>query len=249
MSGNKFDQEIKEKFESRKIQPSAGAWQQIESQLNTAPVKRNRPFVWVSAAAVLVGVSLISFLYFNRTEEYQQSVEQMVIQPVEKSESELQVRDLNDQVEMKMPEKTEIASTGDESVIKSVEKVVKSKPKLKDSDNLATIQEVKLKPAESENFENNDNLIDSKVEELVAQIAEMEEDKVALTDAEVDSLLEQAREDILKSKVKAVNGSVDATALLAEVETELDQSFRDQLFDVLKQRYLRVKTALADRNQ
>ena len=249
MSVNKFDQEIKEKFESRKIQPSAGAWQQIESQLNAAPVKRNRPFGWVSAAAVLVGVSLISFLYFNRTEEYQQPVEQMVVQPVEKSESELHVKDLKDQVEMKIPEKTQIANTGDESMVKSVEKVVKSKPKLKDSDNLATIQEVKLKPAESVNLENNDKLIDSKVDELVAQIAGMEEDKVALTDAEVDSLLEQAREDILKSKVKAVNGSVDAMALLAEVETELDQSFRDQLFDVLKQRYLRVKTALADRNQ
>jgi len=36
---------------------------------------------------------------------------------------------------------------------------------------------------------------------------------------------------------------------LAEVEDELDESFRDQIFDALKTGYLKLRTAVADRNQ
>jgi len=37
-------------------------------------------------------------------------------------------------------------------------------------------------------------------------------------------------------------------ALLTEVEGELDQSFRDQIFEKLKSGFLKVRTAVADRN-
>ena len=36
---------------------------------------------------------------------------------------------------------------------------------------------------------------------------------------------------------------------LTEVEDELDQSFRDQIFDSLKEGFLKVRTAVADRNK
>jgi len=70
----------------------------------------------------------------------------------------------------------------------------------------------------------------------------------AVTDAEVDSLLLQAQQDILKENLFNTDNSVNAMALLTEVEDELDQSFRDQIFESLKTGFLKVRTAVADRN-
>ena len=42
--------------------------------------------------------------------------------------------------------------------------------------------------------------------------------------------------------------TVDAMALLAEAETEMDQTFREQLFIKLKNGFNKVRTAVADRN-
>ncbi|NNK21468.1 MAG: hypothetical protein HKP07_09175, partial [Flavobacteriaceae bacterium] len=42
---------------------------------------------------------------------------------------------------------------------------------------------------------------------------------------------------------------VDALALLADVEEEVNRSFRDQLFEKLKDGYLKVRTAIAYRNE
>ncbi|PHQ62576.1 MAG: hypothetical protein COC08_00130 [Maribacter sp.] len=69
-----------------------------------------------------------------------------------------------------------------------------------------------------------------------------------MTDAEVDSLLRKAQEEILANKIFGEDYSVDAMALLNEVEDELDQSFRDQIFETLKIGFLKVRTAVANRN-
>ncbi|CAN0604335.1 unnamed protein product, partial [Ectocarpus sp. 12 AP-2014] len=69
-----------------------------------------------------------------------------------------------------------------------------------------------------------------------------------VTDAEVDSLLTRAQDEILRDKIFNKDKSVDAMALLTEVEDELDKSFRDQIFDSLKAGFIKVRTAVADRN-
>ena len=69
-----------------------------------------------------------------------------------------------------------------------------------------------------------------------------------ITDAEIDSLLRAAQQELFTDKILNSEGKVDAMALLTEVEEELDDSFRDQIFEALKQGYLKVRTAVADRN-
>ena len=86
-------------------------------------------------------------------------------------------------------------------------------------------------------------------EEVVAQVELMETAQQDVSDAEVDSLLRAAQRQILTVKLFSESGSVDAMSLLAEVEDELDESFRDQIFDALKTGYLKLRTAVADRNQ
>jgi len=92
-----------------------------------------------------------------------------------------------------------------------------------------------------------EKLINAKVAEVLAKVAIMEQSST-VTDEEVDSLLQQAQHDILKQKLFRTDASVDAMALLTEVEDELDQSFRDQIFNSLKAGFIKVRTAVADRN-
>lgn len=94
-----------------------------------------------------------------------------------------------------------------------------------------------------------EQMINDKVAELVTQVDVLEQySTVTVTDAEVDSLLKWAQEEILRENLFKTNTTVDATVLLAAVEDELDQSFRDQIFNSLKAGFIKVRTAVAERN-
>ena len=96
---------------------------------------------------------------------------------------------------------------------------------------------------------NADPLLDDKVNEVLNQVILMEEDKIAVTDAEVDSLLRNAQRELITNNQFTDQYGVNAADLLAGVEEELDQSFRDQVFEKLKQGFVKVRTAVADRNK
>ena len=76
----------------------------------------------------------------------------------------------------------------------------------------------------------------------------MEDGKESVTDAEVDSLLRHAQRELLADKAFNESNGVDAQELLAGVEDELNKSFRDQVFEKHKNGFVKVRTAVADRN-
>jgi len=70
-----------------------------------------------------------------------------------------------------------------------------------------------------------------------------------ITDAEVDALLAEALTKIKGDRsAKSVSENIDANSLLLDVEMELEQSFREKVFDVLKEGYFKAKTAVVNRN-
>lgn len=72
-----------------------------------------------------------------------------------------------------------------------------------------------------------------------------------ISEDEVDALLAQAASEISrgrKSQFYSSNYEISANALLAEVEDEIYQSFKAKVFEVLKEGYLKAKTAVANRN-
>jgi acyl carrier protein len=95
----------------------------------------------------------------------------------------------------------------------------------------------------------SEEIIHEKIAEIVAQVEVLEKENSTVTDAEIDSLLRNAQRQILEDKMFRKDRSVDAMALLADVEDELDRSFRDEIFDALKDGFLKVRTAVADRNR
>ena len=52
----------------------------------------------------------------------------------------------------------------------------------------------------------------------------------------------------MEKPVYITGETVDADSLLWDVEMEMDQSFREKVFDIMKEGYLKARTAVANRN-
>ncbi|MFT4673979.1 MAG: hypothetical protein ACI9R6_000880 [Saprospiraceae bacterium] len=65
METNNFEQQSRERFEERQIQPSDSAWGKLEQMLNEAqPEKKKVSFPWFAIAASFIGILIIASMYF-----------------------------------------------------------------------------------------------------------------------------------------------------------------------------------------
>ncbi|HKL90322.1 MAG TPA: hypothetical protein VJ880_03980, partial [Allomuricauda sp.] len=203
---------------------------------------KNTWFPYAIAASV-AGIVLVSVFFFTKDNPEVEQIQ--VVDTKTKTETQTQFEDRKVK-ELVKDEQTEVAKTKSEPVAPEKTEEFASKTAVS---NTAIAEEEVKEPLRDEIKINSDRLIAQKVEEVVAQVQIMENAHQDVTDAEVDSLLRAAQQQILTDKLFTEGGSVDAMSLLAEVEDELDESFRDQIFDALKSGYLKLRTAVADRNQ
>jgi len=257
MEPNKFEEHIKEQMQDRKIRPSADAWKRVSASLEASDEPRNRKFLWYAVAASFVGLLIISVLFFqsndnglddnieivntnkedgnNAQKDLQPEKESQINKPLNIVETDVLAREEDSNQKM-IPsnmegERQSFETLNNGTAIDAGAQVVNNK-------------EVKV----NELLQDSEESIDLKIAEVLAQVDLLEQNKESLTDAEVDSLLYEAQRQLLTEKIFDENQSVDAMALLTEVEGELDQSFRDQIFEKLKSGFLKVRTAVADRN-
>tara|TARA_R110002153_G_scaffold268097_1_gene432601 strand:- start:631 stop:1380 length:750 start_codon:yes stop_codon:yes gene_type:complete len=248
METDKFEKHIKSQFKDREIQPSENAWEKISSELNSDTSKKKPVYLWMGIAAsvmVLIGIALF---YFNGSDDV--------------NEIQFEVVDIDNKEALEEKKSTESVSFLEkepEAVVKNdVEKinsgVAKKQESIKNKEIITVEDEIEVASVErivlekkGDELEISDDIINTKVAGIVAQLDVLEQYST-VTDAEVDSLLKRAQQEILQEKIFKTDKSVDALALLTEVEGELDQSFRDQIFNSLKASFIKVRTAVADRN-
>jgi len=249
MGTDKFEKHIKAQFKEREIQPSENAWEKLSSELNTDDRKKKPVYLWMGIAAsviVLIGVTMFFFNSGDKVNETQFKV-------VETDSKEVLKENVHtEKVPFVEKEQETVATTSDLEKINNV--VEKKQEPIKEIEVINITNEIEITSVEhieSEKIEDkleiSDDIINTKVAGIVAQLNELEQYS-AVTDAEVDSLLKRAQDEILREKIFNTDKSVDAMALLTEVEGELDQSFRDQIFNSLKASFIKVRTAVADRN-
>jgi hypothetical protein len=248
METDKFEKHIKSQFKDREIQPSENAWEKISSELNSNTSKKKPVYLWMGIAAsvmVLIGIALF---YFNGSDDVNE-IQFEVVDTYNKEALE----------EKKSTESVPFLEKEPEAVVKNdVEKinsgVAKKQESIKNIEIITVEDEIEVASVEravpekkGDELEISDDIINTKVAGIVAQLDVLEQYST-VTDAEVDSLLKMAQQEILREKIFKTDKSVDALALLTEVEGELDQSFRDQIFNSLKASFIKVRTAVADRN-
>jgi len=257
MAPIEFEEHLKDKLEKRTIQPSIGAWDVLSERLDGQDKKQNnRAFWWLGIAASIVGVILVTALIFDgsnsnsiaptvvdteNNEEVKANnvASETTESPEPKSIPKVQKVDTRITEEVTTNKKPNAAKAITEKGENGFEEVV-ALQEVKEQDK---VEKTLAIPVNSSEFEQ------TKLNEVVAEITRLNTENQGVTEAEIDSLLKQAQRDILKNRIYNENTrTVDANTLLQDVEAELDQSFRTRVFEALKNSYVTVKTAVAERN-
>ncbi|MEO7283430.1 MAG: hypothetical protein ACOH2D_13405 [Gelidibacter sp.] len=247
----KWEDNIKETLEKRTIEPSDTSWNALADRLDATDKKKGKVvYLWMGVAASVVAILFMITLFFNdNTFDTQNPVlvdtEQKMeehIQPMEKSSEQRQLVKTNQEV----------------GIPESFERNASKKELLTNEKNITTSTQQNLAVAKNENQESfesleiigqKETLEDQKVSEIVAQINDLKSKGQTVTDADIDALLQKAQREItFQTILKEGTRTVDASALLQDVETDLQKSFRDKIFEALKNSYETVITAVAERN-
>lgn len=233
METNSFNNQIKNQLEQRTMEPSAKSWEQLRSKLDKKD-KKNIPvyYWWIGVAASFVGGILLVSLIFNKSPD----------------NSQIQVTENNTEIILDTEEKLlgkplQMIESITNQDIKAEEKI---KPKKVDQPVSENTPEMVVEPSGAK------KVLEEKLQpfEIDGAIAETAE-KIKITnvkEAEVDSLLKKALAEI--SERRSQNTEViSANQLLEEVEFEVERSFRERVFELLKDGFNISKDALANRNQ
>ncbi len=244
MEPDKFEKHIKDKLGERKLEPSPKAWNAISNQLGEPEHKNSTRFYWYAIAASFIGILIVVSIYLeNQKSPIKTDVE---VVEIPKEENKLEEKE-------SVPENVEVqenqVATSKAVRLKEKKRIIPEKTDLSNSDvRIASVEPNRTNTEYVREKASAEELIDDKIAQLVAHVDLLESQNRFVSDTEVDSLLRKAQRDILTNKVFNKEGKVDAMALLNEVESELDQTFREQIFESLKSGFQKVRTAVADRN-
>ncbi len=239
MTLNKFEKEIREKLKAREIKPSPQAWDKVSASLDTSTKPKRFSYFRYGIAAGFIGILILSVLYFRAKEPLSREIE-MMGDPVETTEA---IRDKEDPMEDKKQDAT-VTETGERLISAGPKSNHPSKQLVQPNKSFATpVPDT----SSGVTVKTDKRMIETKMEVLVADIHKMELGRQAHSAIEVDSLLRQAQEELLSNRPGG-DTAVNATALLMEVEDELNESFREKLFNKLQDGFQKVRTAVADRN-
>ncbi len=273
MAPLKFEEKMKEKLEQRAIKPSEGSWQQLAKELDSQGQKKvSKKIWWYSVAAIFVGVLVVTSIiksrgafsekiedqFVDRSKEVMQQDKTDVVQE-ENTEQQIIDEKQGKVIENQVLTKKDVSSSAvqknvvsrqnmlplerskSESIlVDKITKEEKSNPQLVKNDNIIVIkQQEGVLPV-------NPEIIQDKVAGVVAQIKELQKNDVEVTDNEINRLLLEAQREIATQKILKSN-TVSASALLQDVEEEIDETFKQRVFEALKTGFQKVKTAVAER--
>ncbi len=259
MERYKFEENIREKFEARELEPSKNAWEKLSAKLPEEKKKNNSKFVWMAVAASFIGILILASVFFKETN---------INSEVNKNQIVLENPDTIQDEKTLQNDPTIIANSEN-----SIEKTgTSSEEKIEKNVTKKTVSEVKQMLATNENKKDNiledkistvenkkvteiatinpKELEQNKIDEVVVAINKLKADNANVTIAEVDALLAKAEREI-KSKRNSFKyaKSFEAEDLLADAEMQLDRTFRDRVFTALGESFQQIKTAFVERNQ
>ncbi len=238
MAKDSVEKKIREVLHERTMAPSENAWSKIEDQLGSPSETTKKGYWTYGIAAGFIGILFVSIFYLS-----QRGTEDIPSQEV------VNTTDNNADV----PNALEVQESLIEQVENTAEIVHKDLLQEKTQfPNEMLVQEVEQTKLRDENMvEDFVSLekVDTKIAEVMTQVSILEQTQGVVSDATVDSLLRTAQKELLGERMLGESKTVDALALLSDVEDELNRSLRDQLFEKLKDGYVKVRSAIAYRNE
>lgn len=250
----KFEKKFREKLNEREIEPQSKSWEELSARLDSEEKSKNPIFWWIGIAASIVGGILILSLAFINDPVAESNI------LVDKPSEEILKDPYN-----KPTEETLIASEETEKAAISEKAAQTSEGKNTALQNSGfttnKVSETSLASVEKKKNIIKEGLVltakersevdtgSAILEEDVAELSYIENESGEVTNAEVDALLAKASSQLNKSRTqKAFSENITANDLLWDVEMELEASFREKVFEVVKDGFIKARTAVANRN-
>lgn len=259
MEPYKVEQDIKEKLEKRKIQPSESSWNKLANRLELQEKKKgNKYFWWIGIAASVVGIIWSISLFLNNDTE---KIKPIIVETPTIIEKESNIKVVEGEIILVEEDVNKIKENKIEAISRNqIKQVVKTETQRE-------VVLVKNSKEEQDKIANNENQInkksidlnkvklqeltfeEQKKNDMVSQKIDLNKSNINITDAEIDALLTKAQEQLASNKIYNENTkTVDANILLQDVEEAIDKSFRDKVLEALIINYENLKTAVSQRN-
>ncbi|MDP2061124.1 MAG: hypothetical protein U1C58_11995 [Flavobacteriaceae bacterium] len=237
MKLSEFENIIREKFQHRTINPSENTWSRLENKLIKQTKQRRLRFVFRAVAASIVLFASVGLIIKNQIVTIPKN------QIVEISKPFLTPEIRKETIPKESEGKTVFTTENRDKIDPNLNPKKSNPVAVTEAINAQKQIEKPLEKPESK------NIIDQKVDEVVAKILDIQKNKSTFSDAEINSLLTDALKDIKTQQLlNRATGKVDATALLADVEDEIDHSFKEKVLLALRESYQTVKTAVVQSN-
>lgn len=247
MEPNNIENQIREKLNSREIQPSEMAWDRLDAMLSVAEEKKTKRFPFLSFQFIGIAASILVFLsvglfFINQKEEVSGTDNQIVTKEVENNKEQ------NDSVITKQNFTNEITNQQEEQVAVTID----NKPQIINKKSSESFNQNNQKTGVNPII-NKEKEIEYQATEVIAQkdmprIISQEKiempKKVAVNVDDLLASVEKTSKKEANAKVK-----VNANSLLSQVDGELEQTFRQKVINKIGKNYQEVKVALANRNQ
>lgn len=257
MAPIKFEEDIKNKLEERRIEPSSGSWDKLSSQLDKGPKGRQVKFWWLTIAASFVLV-LVSILRITTSENEMAPVDQFsqeksldldVKMGSEKEQEITSPKQLNTQqvVVDEQKEQLNTVRNAGEIELGFTTTIAKDEALSKAPNESGVSVEAKdlIQNEDTSQALSSNQIEESAIEELLSTDILKAKD----LSRETDSLLKAAQKALLLERSMTADAvMVKASDLLMEVEDEVEPSLKSKVYDVFKGGFKKVKTAVAQRN-
>ncbi|HCQ12228.1 hypothetical protein [Flavobacterium sp.] len=246
MEPNKLENQIKEKLNSREIQPTEMAWDRLDAMLSVSEEKKTKRFPFLTSKFIGIAASVLVFLsvglYFINQEntdiDIQESVvvkESVKINTSEENNNE--VKEINS-IPVQSEEQVAVTTNNKSQTINK-----KSSKSFNQNNQKTTVNPIINKNKEIEFLGNGDV-----AQKDLPRIETRKEIVVSKpNNVNVDDLLASVENESKSTKKPSVK--VNANTLLSQVDGELEQSFRQKAINRISRNYQEVKLALANRNQ
>lgn len=229
MEPNKLENDFRNKLNQREMQPSEKAWDRLDAMLSVAEKKKKPNRTWMYVAAGFLGFLFVGTLFFKQSE-------------VEIEKTNVITYEENTSIKKEITPKKNIEKPFEEALQETVAK--------NENHQQSSIKNEPVKNQNlAENLKKEVAIEDVKAQEVAQKIMELSQSGKEVTDQEINDLLNKAKRDIASQRLlkKSIH-KVDATALLLDAEQGLDNSFKQRVFDLLKDGYKETKIFVAERN-
>lgn len=236
MEPNKLEKQFREQLNSREIKPSEMAWTKLDTMLS-ATEKPKAKFLWLYVAASFTALLLVGTVYFNSQEN-----------PIENQKNGVVIQEpIVPKTKSIVLDSANLKIQGEDSF--SNKKSVRINNKLTDSRQKSKITEKNLNQNQtaeisiSDPYKNNDSMVSSENNQSLAKNKYVSAEKLL---AEISNTKFESADETMRNTTKVI--SVNPNILLSNVETELNQSFKESALDRLNKNFKTIRTVLVNRN-